>query len=100
MLEPKPKGPRKPIIFYYLISLLILLLFNYLVMPMFFSREVTVVSYSEFLNAVEENRVSIVELDSDGQRITFVAQDRQGRTNTYQTVAMPDPGLVERLRSS
>ena len=99
MPEPK-KSPRKPMIFYYFISLLVLLLFNALIMPMFMGDQATEVDYSVFLEAVEENRVSQVQLSSDGQQIMYIATDNNGQLQTYVTVAMPDPNLLDRLRNS
>lgn len=98
---PEQKKPtRKPLIFYYFVSLLVLFLINFLIVPMFVRDQVTAVDYSVFLEAVEEDRVTQVELSSDGQQITYVATDRHGQLQPYVTVAMPDPNLVERLRNS
>jgi cell division protease FtsH len=99
MTEPK-KRPRKPLFFYYFASLLIILLFNALIMPMFKHQQINEVDYSVFLQALDENKVRQVELSSDGQQITYVTESQSGQTETYVTVAMPDPGLVERLRGS
>ncbi|NLL43927.1 MAG: ATP-dependent zinc metalloprotease FtsH [Firmicutes bacterium] len=98
---PEPRKPtKKPLIFYYLITLAILFVINFIVMPMFLKSRVTEVDYSVFLEAVEENRVTQVELSGDGQEIMFVARDGHGQLQPYITVAMPDPGLLERLRAS
>ncbi len=98
---PEPKKPtKKPLIFYYLISLLILFLINTVLVPMFMRNQVTEVTYSVFLEAVDKNRVSQVELSSDNQQIVYVAMDASGQSQIYSTVAMPDPNLLERLRNS
>ena len=99
MADPK-KPTRKPLIFYYFVSLLILFLINFLIVPMFVRDQVTEVDYSVFLQAVEEKRVTQVELSADGQQILYMAKDQHGQLQTYTTVAMPDPNLLERLRSS
>ena len=52
------------------------------------------------LQAVEENRVTQVELSGDHEEIVYVATDQNGQPQTYITVAMPDPNLLERLRAS
>ena len=67
---------------------------------MFMRDQVTAVDYSVFLQAVEENRVTQVELSSDGQEIMYIATDRHGQLQPYVTVAMPDPNLIERLRAT
>ncbi|HHT91751.1 MAG: ATP-dependent zinc metalloprotease FtsH [Bacillota bacterium] len=98
---PEPKRPtKKPLIFYYLISLLLVFLINAVILPMFMRDQVTAVDYSVFLQAVEENRVTQVELSSDGQEIMYIATDRHGQLQPYVTVAMPDPNLIERLRAT
>ncbi len=99
-MADRNSAPKKPLIFYYLISLLILIIINAVVLPMFLRRQVTEVDYSTFLQALEENRVLEVEMSADGQEIAFVALDRHGQRQTYVTVVMPDPNLLERLRDS
>lgn len=99
MADPK-QTPKKPLIFYYLISLLILIIINAFVLPSFLRRQLTEVDYSTFLTALEEGRVLEVEMSADGQELAFVALDRHGERQTYITVVMPDPDLVERLRAS
>ncbi|HPT83420.1 MAG TPA: ATP-dependent zinc metalloprotease FtsH, partial [Limnochordia bacterium] len=99
-MADRNSAPKKPLIFYYLISLLILITINAVVLPMFLRRQVTEVDYSTFLQALEENRVLEVEMSADGQEIAFVALDRHGQRQTYVTVVMPDPNLLERLRDS
>jgi len=99
MTAPK-KPTRKPLIFYYLITLAILFVINAVILPMFISDGITEVDYSVFLEAVEENRVTQVELSGDQQEIAFVAEDRHGQLQTYVTVAMPDPTLLDRLQAS
>lgn len=99
MKEPR-KSPKRPLIVYYLGSLLLILLFNLLVMPPVLRGRVSEVEYSFFLQALEDNRVTQVELSADGQQITFVAFDQSGKAQPYETVAMPDPLLLERLKAS
>ncbi|NMB00738.1 MAG: ATP-dependent zinc metalloprotease FtsH [Firmicutes bacterium] len=95
-----PKSPRRPLIYYYLGSLLLIFLFNVLVMPAILRSKVTEVDYSVFLQTIEQNRVTQVEMSADGQEIMYVAIDRNGQAQTYVTVAMPDPNLLERLQAS
>ncbi|NMB20154.1 MAG: ATP-dependent zinc metalloprotease FtsH [Firmicutes bacterium] len=96
-----PKKPtKKPLVFYYLITLAILFLINAFVLPMFMNNSITEVDYSVFLEALQEERISQVEMSDDGQQIYYVAQDRHGQTQHYVTVAMPDPNLLDRLLRS
>lgn len=99
MADPK-KPIKKPLVYYYFASLLILLLINTLIVPMFVRDPVTEVDYSVFLQAVEENRVTQVELSDDSQQIAYMANDEHGQLQPYITVAMPDPNLLERLMNS
>ena len=66
---PERKTPKKPLIFYYLISLAILLIINVVVLPTLMRRQMTEVDYSTFLIAVEENRVLEVEMSADTEEI-------------------------------
>lgn len=99
MKEPK-KSPRRPLIVYYLGSLLLIFLFNVLVVPALINNQINEVDYSTFLQAIEENRVTQVELSADTQEIKYMAVDRHGQLQPYVTVAIPDPNLLERLRAS
>src|SRR5690554_7243584 len=56
------RSPKKPLIFYYLISIVILFIINAVVLPSFLRRQLTEVDYSTFLQALEENRVLEVEM--------------------------------------
>ena len=75
---PERKTPKKPLIFYYLISLAILLIINVVVLPTLMRRQMTEVDYSTFLKAVEENRVLEVEMSADTQEIAYAALDERG----------------------
>jgi cell division protease FtsH len=63
-------------------------------------RQMTEVDYSTFLKAVEENRVLEVEMSADTQEIAYAALDERGQRQTYVTVVMPDPNLLDRLQRS
>jgi len=71
-----------------------------LIMPLIMNGRFAEVDYSTFLRAIEENRVQQVEMSADTQEIRYVAVDNNGRLQSYVTVAMPDPNLLERLSSS
>lgn len=89
------KSPRKPLIYYYGIVLLVLLLFNLLVTPLLSRQQVQEVDYGTFMSMIEEKNVGEVEVSDS--RIVFT--DKDG-TTIYETGAMEDPGLTERLYAS
>ena len=90
------KSPKKPLLFYYAIVMLAVILFNSMVMPYFVRRQVTDVDYSTFLSQVEEGKVESVTIE-DGD-ILFKGKDENGEARWYITGEMNDPNLVERLK--
>ena len=87
------KSPKKPLLFYYGITLLVILLFNFIVMPLLSQEEVvTEVDYSTFMRMIEEKQIGKVQVGSD--QILFTDKDNQ---NIYATGAMEDATLTERL---
>ena len=69
-MEEKP-NPRRPLIVYYIGSLLLIMLFNAIVYPMLIRSRINEVDYSTFLQLVEEGRVREVQLDSVNQQIAL-----------------------------
>ena len=90
------KSPKKPLLFYYAIVMLAVILFNSMVMPYFVRRQVTDVDYSTFLSQVEEGKVESVTIE-DGE-ILFKGKDENGEARWYITGEMNDPNLVDRLK--
>ncbi len=88
------KKPKRPLIFYYALVLVILLVFNILISPMLFGVKVTDVDYGEFMRLTENRLVSEVEIQ-DNQIIFTDKDDRY-----YRTGRMDDPGMIERLYDS
>ena len=86
------KSPKKPLIYYYGIVLLVLLLFNILVAPLLLRQQVIEVDYGAFMNMIDEENIGQVEV-SDTQ-ITFTDKEE---TAIYKTGLMDDPSLTERL---
>jgi cell division protease FtsH len=89
------KRPRKPIIFYYIIALLIIILFNAVMRPWYLKRQITEVDYGTFMSMTEENNIGEVDI-SDSQ---IIFTDKSNST-IYKTGLMDDPGLTERLYNS
>ncbi len=91
------KDPKRPLIFYYAVTLLILMLLNWLFFPALMQRRVTEVGYDEFTAMLDEGRVQTVAYDQPESQIVFEATDEEGRTAVYKTGIFPDPDLYERL---
>ena len=91
------KTPKKPLIYYYLVAILIIYLFNSVIAPMYFSPKVKEISYGNFLQKVDEGQVSKVEITSN--KIAVVAKDETDKT-IYVTGRVEDPDLVNRLVKS
>ena len=90
------KRPRKPLIYYYTIVLLVLLLFNFLAMPWLTQRQVQQVDYGTFLEMAENKELGQVEVQQENQ-ILFTNKEN---TAIYKTGMMPDPDLTQRLADS
>ncbi len=85
---------RKPLIFYYLIALGVILLLNWFLMPSLLSQSIQEVDYSTFLKMLDEKDISKVEVEADA--IYFL--DKAGEQATlYVTTPFNDPNLVDRL---
>ena len=89
------KSPKKPLIYYYGIVLLIVLLFNLLVAPLLAQRQVTEVDYGTFMDMIEEGNIGVVQVEET--QILFT--DRE-ETEIYKTGPMEDPTLTERLHDA
>ena len=91
------KTPKKPLIYYYSIALLILLLFNFLAMPWLAQRQIREVDYNTFVTMLEDGQVGLVQLQEQENRVLFT--DRE-ETTVYKTALVGDPDLTERVLSS
>ena len=89
------KKPRKPLIFYYTIALVILLLFNLLAMPYINAYQVKEVDYGTFMSMTEEQNIGKVEVMDNQIVFTDKAEE-----NIYKTGRMDDPQMVDRLYNS
>ena len=89
------KSPKKPLLYYYAIITLVIVLFNALVTPMMLKGQVTEVDYGTFMTMIDEKEIGSVQVDND--KITFTDKDN---TAIYQTGAMNDPTLTQRLYDS
>ena len=89
------KSPKKPLIYYYAIVLLVLMVFNSLILPLIAKRQIKEVDYGTFMTMTEKGEIGKVEIESN--QILFT--DKDGET-IYKTGVMNDPGLTERLHAS
>ena len=88
------KSPKKPLIFYYLIFMLALFLFNALLMPNISEMRIEEVDYGTFISMTEDKQIDQVEIQTN--RILFT--DKEGKV--YKTGLMDDPNRTERLYAS
>ena len=95
-----PSPPKKPLLFYYALALVALMLLNVFFFPSVLERQVIEVPYSQFLTMVDDHQVTEVALDEDNRQIVFIAADETGRTGYYKTGIWPDDGqrLLNQLR--
>ena len=89
------KTPKRPLIYYYGIVLLIILLFNTLVTPMLSRRQVVEVDYGTFMDMIDERDIGMVQVEDT--QILFT--DKDGSV-VYETVPMEDPTLTQRLHDA
>ena len=90
------KSPKKPLIFYYGIALLVIVLFNVIVSPLLVKARVTEVDYGTFMSMIEQKKIGNVEVEDD--QIIFT--DKNDAKKIYKTGAMNDPTLTQRLYDS
>lgn len=99
--EDDNKSPRKPFIYYYLIVMIVMILFNALMVPWIQSRTVIEVPYSTFLEKVDAGQVTdVARTDSEIQFIANTGEkDKNGKEiyANYKTGPWPDEKLTERL---
>ncbi|MBP7347346.1 MAG: ATP-dependent zinc metalloprotease FtsH [Butyrivibrio sp.] len=89
------KTPKKPLAFYYMVVMVILLLFNFIALPQLVARSVKEVDYGKFMTMTRDKQIGEVQIQSD--EIIFTDKDKK---QVYRTGLMNDPGLVDRLYAS
>ena len=88
------KRPKKPLMFYYTIVLIILILFNIIAMPYIKEKQIKDVDYGTFISMTEKKEIKKVELQQQDNTILFTGKD--GET-IYKTAMVNDPDLTKRL---
>ena len=89
------KSPKKPLVYYYTIVLILLLVFNFVAMPWISEHQIKEVDYNTFINMVDKGEVSAVEIQEQNNRILFKGDEKSGKI--YKTAMVPDDDLVSRL---
>ena len=89
------KSPKKPLIYYYGIVLVVIVLLNLFVTPIIQKHQVTEVDYGKFMAMIEDKSIEAVEVEDS--QIIFTDKDTK---KIYKTGTMNDPGLTERLYKS
>ena len=89
------KSPKKPLLYYYGIAVLVIFLFNMIVTPLLMQGQVVEVDYGVFMEMIEEKKVGRVEVQDS--QIVFTDKEN---TVVYKTGAMDDPTLTQRLYDS
>ena len=93
--------PKKPLIYYCTVALVVLLLLYIFVFPLIFENQVAEVGYNDFLAMVDAGEVEEVARDDSAKTITFTAHNgKDGRLRYYQTGIWPDDTLLTRLESA
>ena len=88
------KSPKKPLMYYYTIVLILLLVFNFVAMPWISEHQIKEVDYNTFINMVDNGEVSTVEIQQQNNRILFQGNDNR---KIYKTAMLPDNDLVSHL---
>ena len=89
------KRPKRPLIFYYVVMILVILLFNCIVVPYIAGKAISDVDYGTFMTMTENGEIGKVQLQRN--QIIFTSKDE---SSIYRTGVMDDPGLVDRLHAS
>ena len=88
------KSPKKPLIYYYLAAILLVVLFNMLAMPWLAEHQIQEVDYNTFVSMSENKEIGKVEIQQQSNRILFTDKDEK---TIYKTAIVPDDGMVQRL---
>ena len=88
------KSPKKPLLYYYFVAMLLVMLFNFIAMPWISEHQIKDVDYNTFVTMTEQGEVGRVEIQEQSNCILFTSSDEK---TVYKTAMVPDDGLVQRL---
>lgn len=89
------RNPKKPIIFYYIIAMTVVMLLNSFIFPILLRQKITQVDYGTFLTQIDSGKVKTVEVQEN--QIVFIVGSENGSDSIYVTGRMDDPELANRL---
>ena len=92
------KTPKKSWIYYYIVTITIVILLNTFVFPFISQREVKEVGYNTFLEDIEKGKISEVAMGDN--QIVYLVKDSKGEEKLYKTGIWPDEDLVNRLKDA
>ena len=88
-------SPKKPLIFYYMVAMLLVMLFNFIAMPWLSQYQIQEVDYNTFVSMTEKGEIGRAEIQEADNRILFTSKDEK---NIYKTAMIStDSQLVQRL---
>lgn len=90
----KPQKPQKPLIYYYLMAMAFIMLINTVIVPTFFSPKVHTISYTTFLQKVDEGKIGKIEINDT--KIAGISKEEDSK-EIFVTGRVEDPQLVDRL---
>lgn len=91
------KRPKKPLIFYYLIVFIIIMVLNFIFVPWFTERSIEEVDYGTFISMTEDKKIDEVDIETKSNVIYFTGKDDK---KVYKTAMVSDENLTERLYKS
>ena len=91
------KQPKKPLIFYYLIVLVIIMVLNFIFVPWFAERSIEEVDYGTFISMTDDKKIDEVDIEAQSNVIYFTGKDDK---KVYKTAMVSDENLTERLYKS
>lgn len=89
------KSPKKPLLYYYGVALLIIILLNALIMPALQNMSIVEVSYNTFISDLNAGKIK--EIQVEDEQIAYLAPNDKGRDTVYVTGNMNDPNLTSQL---
>ena len=88
-------SPKKPLIFYYMMAMLLVMLFNFIAMPWLSQYQIQEVDYNTFVSMTEKGEIGRAEIQEADNRILFTSKDEK---TIYKTAMIStDSQLVQRL---
>lgn len=91
------KKPRRSMLYYYGIIILVMVLFNFVLLPIVAQRQIQEVDYGTFMDMTEDGDIGKVEVQEEENQIVFTNKEED---TVYKTGMMPDPDLTQRLHDS